>query len=75
MSKHVATAMSKFGGPCKDCGQHIAKGESVFKFPLEGVTTAKGNGPGKWVCLDCMVRTEGYVPSSETLEGVQETLL
>jgi len=74
--KHVATAMSKRGGPCEDCGKHIKQGESIFKFtadkkPVKG----QKNGPGVWVCFDCCVREEGYVPSLETVSGTQETLL
>jgi len=77
VSSHVATAMSKRGGPCKDCGQHIEQGESIFKFAAPNESPSKGqkNGPGVWVCLDCMVRREGYVPSLDKVSGTQETLL
>lgn len=74
--KHVATAMSKAGGPCKDCHKHIEQGESIFKFPKEGATRkGQRNGPGVWVCFDCCVRREGYEPSLETVSGTQESLL
>ncbi len=65
--KHVATAMSRHGGPCADCGKYIQKGESVFKFAAEGKTTQQGNGPGVWVCFECMVQREGYVKAQEEL--------
>ncbi len=61
--KHVATAMSKNGGPCRDCGKHIERGESIFKFPVsdeDAPTRKQKNGPGLWVCFECMVQREGY---------------
>lgn len=60
--------MSKAGGPCKDCGKHIERGESIFKFPAD-VSVSKGqkNGPGVWVCFECCVAREGYQPVQEAM--------
>jgi hypothetical protein len=66
--KHVATAMSKSGGPCRRCQKHIERGESIFKFPSgDAVKAGQKNGPGIWVCFECMVVMEGYEKKQEVL--------
>jgi hypothetical protein len=49
----VAQARSKSGGNCADKGCLIPAGGLIFKVATDGPTTKAGNGPGRWVCVDC----------------------
>ena len=55
----VAVSRAKTGGPCPDCGMPIGKGNSIYKYPVQGGgTTVEGNGPGIWVCRWCHTRRQ-----------------
>ena len=53
MNGPVATATSKAGGNCDECGIAIGAGHKIYKYATEGSTTGFGNGPGIWVCNWC----------------------
>jgi hypothetical protein len=49
----VAQSRSKSGGRCADGGCRIEPKGLIFKVSQNGQTTKAGNGPGRWVCVDC----------------------
>jgi len=55
MREEIAwSTTSERGGECDDVPEHIIPaGGLIFKISEKGFTTEKGNGPGRWVCLEC----------------------
>lgn len=50
----VARIPSRYGGKCHDCGRWINRGEMTYKIGTDGQTTQAGQGPGFWVCTECV---------------------
>lgn len=58
LSEHIATSNAKEGGECWDCDMAIGMHQRIYKYAVDGGTTAAGNGPGVWVCAWCHQRIQ-----------------
>lgn len=73
----VASAKSKWGGPCEMCEQPIKRGEQTYKLNTSR-RKSKKNGPGVWVCALCVEEmvSDGRVPEPKhpSIVPIQEAL-
>ncbi len=50
----VTKSKTRSGGKCDDVPDHyIEINDFIFKVSELGPTTGPGNGPGRWVCIEC----------------------